>query len=78
MLWASPLPDQLFNGEVSPHLPGEASEGVLLLGQLQVQLRDVSLCLQVELQAGLQAETWTWTSAGVQSLSDVSVRRTHS
>lgn len=50
----SPFTQQLLDGEISPHLPGEPSERVLLLGQLFVQLGDVSVGLQSEVQIGLQ------------------------
>lgn len=50
----SPFTDQLLDGEISPHLPGESRERVLLLGQLFVQLGYVSVGLQSEVQIGLQ------------------------
>lgn len=53
----SPFRNQLFDGDVGPQLSGEAREGVLLLGQLGVQLRDVGLGLQGDVQAGLQRGT---------------------
>lgn len=55
-LHLSPFRDQLFDGDVGPHLSGEARERVLLLGQLHVQLGGVGLCLQGDVQAGLQDE----------------------
>lgn len=50
----SPLRNQLFDGNVGPHLSGEACEGVLLLGQLCVQLCDVGLSLQGDVQTALR------------------------
>lgn len=50
----SPFRNQLFDGDVGPQLSGEAREGVLLLRQLGVQLRDVGLGLQGDVQDGLQ------------------------
>lgn len=49
----SPFRNQLFDGDVGPHLSGEARERVLLFGQLTVQLGDVGLSLQGDVQAGL-------------------------
>lgn len=51
---SSPFGNQLFDGDVGPHLSGKARERVLLLGQMGVQLRDVGLCLQGDVQTGLQ------------------------
>lgn len=50
---SSPFRNQLFDGDVGPHLSGKARERVLLLGQVGVQLRDVGLCLQGDVQTGL-------------------------
>ena len=50
----SPLGYELVDGDVGPHLPGEAREGVLLVGQLGIQLPDLSLRLQSQVQAGLK------------------------
>ena len=41
----SPFRDQLFDGDVGPHLFGETCERVLLLGQLGVQLCSVGVGL---------------------------------
>lgn len=50
----SPFRQQLFDGDVGPHLPGEAREGMLLLHQLGVQLCHVDVCLEGDVQAGLR------------------------
>lgn len=52
----SPFTDQLFDGDVSPHLSGEARERMLLLGELRVQLQSVGLGLKGDVQSGLEQE----------------------
>lgn len=53
----SPFGNKLLDGDVSPHLPGEAGERVLMLGQLRVQLCSVAFCLYGDVQLGLQNRT---------------------
>lgn len=52
----SPFSEELVDGDVGPQLPGKAGEGMLLLGQRQVQLQGVGLCLQGDVQTSLEDE----------------------